>query len=169
MSASFLQTFNRLKIVHCMCPHCDSIVRVSDLHLRSSERSEKTWLDAYDSKKRNLEKKEEDFEKKKIELRQRAQQRGRKKVPELINRSLAKGFLRLNYNPYDVKSILHPIDFVAFRGMSAGHVEDVTLLSRRTAAPRLRGIHEKIADAVRKKSYDWKILHVAHDGQVEFI
>ena len=74
----------------------------------------------------------------------------------------------MRYNPYDVKAILHPIDFVSFRGMEQGDVTDVTLLSRKLSSPKLEKIHNAIADVVKKKSYDWKVLRVSQDGQVKY-
>ena len=166
---SFLQAFNQFKIIHCMCPHCDSIVRVSELQLRASEKAEKTWLDSYISKEKNIQKKGGNlWMKKEAHLREEAKERGRKMVPKIINKSMDKNFLKLRYNPYDVKAILHPIDFVAFRGMEQGDVTDVTLLSRKLSSPKLEKIHNAIADVVKKKSYDWKVLRVSQDGQVKY-
>ena len=110
-----------------MCPHCDSIVRVSELQLRASEKAEKTWLDSYIYKEKMIVKKEEIFDEKEAQLREEAKERGRKMVPKIINKSIDKNFLKLRYNPYDVKAILHPIDFVAFRGMEPVSYTHLTL------------------------------------------
>ena len=48
MVQSFVEMFNQLKTVHCMCPNCDGLMRVSDLKLISKEKTEKTWLDVFD-------------------------------------------------------------------------------------------------------------------------
>jgi len=54
MATSFVQMFNQLKIIHCMCPKCDNIMRVSDLQIRSKDKVEKTWLDVYESKEKSI-------------------------------------------------------------------------------------------------------------------
>ncbi len=168
MVQSFVQMFNQLKTIHCMCPKCDNLMRVSDLQLRSKEKTEKTWLDTFDAKTKSVDKKEEKFEEEENNIREKARERGRKQVPKLINKSMNKNFTKLNYDPYDVKAILHPIDFVAFDGMNKGQVENVTLLSNKTANPHMKNLHKAIAEAINTKSYDWKILHVAQDGEVTY-
>ena len=165
---SFVNMFNQFKIIHCMCPKCDALMRISDLQLRSKEKTESTWLDMFDSKEKNVIEKEEKFADEKKEIQQKAALRGREKVPELVNKSINKKFADLNYDPYDVKAILHPIDFVVFNGMNKGQVTDVTLLSGKTENPHMQNFHSAIADAVREKRYDWKVLRVSHDGEVEY-
>ena len=64
--------------------------------------------------------------------------------------------------------ILHPIDFVAFNGMNKGQVQDVTLLSNKTNNPHIQNFHNAIAEAVKEERYDWKVLRVSQDGEVEY-
>ena len=168
MVQSFVQMFNQLKTIHCMCPRCDNLMRVSDLQLISKEKTEKTWLDILDDKTRRIDKKEEKFEEEEDNIREQARARGRKQVPKLINQSMNKSFAKLKYDPYDVKAILHPIDFVVFDGMNKGQVEDVTLISNKTTNSYMKSLHKAIAEAVKTKSYDWKVLHVAQDGEVTY-
>ena len=168
MVQSFVDMFNQLKTVHCMCPNCDNLMRVSDLKLISKEKTDKTWLDTLDVKTKKIDTKEEKFAEEEGKIREESRKRGREQVPKLINQSLNKNFLKLKYDPYDVKAILHPIDFVAFDGMNEGQVNNVTLLSNKTKNPHLQNIHKAIAEAVKTKSYDWKILHVAEDGVVTY-
>ena len=46
-----LDIFNKFKTILCMCPNCSSLLRLSELHLRSKTPSPTTWLDEYDVKK----------------------------------------------------------------------------------------------------------------------
>lgn len=168
MVQSFVDMFNQLKTVHCMCPNCDGLMRVSDLKLISKEKTEKTWLDTLDTKTKQIDSKEDKFAEEENNIREESRKRGREQVPKLINKSLNKNFLKLKYDPYDVKAILHPVDFVAFKGMNEGQVENVTLLSNKNASPHMQSIHRAIAEAIKTKSYDWKVLHVAEDGEVTY-
>jgi predicted Holliday junction resolvase-like endonuclease len=151
-----------------MCPKCDNLMRVSDLQLISKEKTGKTWLDILDAKTKKIDYKEEKFKEEEENIREQARERGRKQVPKLINESINKNFAKLNYNPYDVKAILHPIDFVVFDGMNKGQVEDVALISNKTTNPHMNNLHKAIAKAVKTKSYDWKTLHVAQDGEITY-
>ena len=168
MVQSFLDMFNQLRAIHCMCPNCDNLMRVSDLKLHSKEKTEKTWLDMLDEKGKKITKKEEKFAEEENSIREKSREKGRQQVPKLINKSLNKNFAELKYDPYDVKAILHPIDFVAFDGMNKGQVDNVALLSNKTTNPHMQSLHKAIADAVKTKSYDWKVLHVSQDGTVEY-
>ncbi len=168
MEESFVEMFNRLKIIHCMCPNCDNIMRTSDLKLFSKEKTEKTWLDTYDAKTKRLDKNEDKFAEEERKIREESRQRGREQVPKLVNQALNKNFLKLKYDPYDVKAILHPVDFVVFDGMNRGQVDHVALLSNKTANPHLQRLHKAIADVINAKSYSWKVLHVAEDGAVTY-
>ena len=168
MAQSFVQMFNQLKTIHCMCPNYDNLMRISDLQLRSKEKTEKTWLDILDVKTKRIDKKEEKFAEEERNIREKARERGRKQVPKLINQSMNKNFAKLKYDPYDVKAILHPIDFVVFDGMNKGQVEDVTLISNKTTNPHMNNLHKAIAEAVKTKSYDWKTLHVAQEGEITY-
>ena len=151
-----------------MCPHCDGLMRVSDLNLQSKEKADKTWLDTFDAKTKKLDTKEDKFAEEESKIREESRKRGREQVPKLVNKSLDKNFLKLKYDPYDIKAILHPIDFVAFDGMNKGQVNNVTLLSNKTTNPHLQDIHKAIAEAINTKSYDWKVLHVGEDGEITY-
>lgn len=168
MALSFEQMFNQMKIVHCMCPKCNDIMRVSDLRLSSSAKTEKTWRDMFDVEIKNLINKKVEFEEKKKQMQEEARERGRKQVPKIVNKILKKNFAKLGYSPYDIKSILHPIDFVTFDGMKKDQIEKVVLLSDKTANPHLQGIHDMIAEAVKNKLYDWQILRLSNDGGVKY-
>ena len=46
---SLLKTFQQFKSVLCVCPHCSSLLRLSDLrNLRTKLPAPKTWLDEYE-------------------------------------------------------------------------------------------------------------------------
>ena len=59
--SSFIDMFTNMKTVLCMCPNCNKLMRLSDLHLRSEGEAEKTWLDKHDSKIDTFEIKEKEF------------------------------------------------------------------------------------------------------------
>ncbi len=40
-------------------------------------------------------------------------------------------FKDLTYDPYDIKAMMHSVDFIVFDGMNAKDMKSVTLLSRR--------------------------------------
>jgi len=83
-----LDAFQSFRRILCICPHCGEMVRFSDLHLRYLGKVPKTWLDDYESKLLAQTKKEEAFEEEKEKIREASIERGRKKVPQLVQKCL---------------------------------------------------------------------------------
>lgn len=100
--------------------------------------------------------------------REKAAERGRAKVPEIVRQSMDTQFAKLSYDPYDIKPLLHPVEFVVFNGMNNGDINNVILLSRISSNPGLQNLQKAVAKAIDDKLYDWKVARVSLDGGVEF-
>ena len=71
------------------------------------------------------------------------------------------------YNPYDIKALLHPVDFVAFDGLNEKkQVDDIVFLSKKTKDKELNQVRKSIKDTVDDENYDWKIARVSIDGKI---
>jgi len=163
-----LDVFQSFRKILCVCPCCGEIVRMSDLHLKYSGESPKTWLDEYELQLLAMEEKEQVFEAKEEELRKKAIERGRNKVPILVKNCLCPEFKRLEYDPYDIKAIMDPVDFVVFDGLNVGkQVQSVTFLAKITN-PQMRRVTNSIKTTVSKGSYDWKVARITTKGKVEY-
>jgi len=136
--------------------------------LRSKEKAPRTWLDDYEMTSQKLQKQENEFEEKEGEIRERATERGRAQVPEIIRKSMDNQFAKLSYDPYDIKALLHPVEFVVFDGMNKGELDNITLLSRLSTNSNLQNLQNAVTKAVDEKLYDWKVVRVSLDGDVEF-
>ena len=112
--------------------------------------------------------KEGKFAEEERKIRDEAAERGRAKVPQLVRQSMDSQFAKLDYDPYDIKALLHPVEFVVFNGMNSGELNNVVLLSRNTSNPNLQTLHKSVAKAVENKKYEWKIARVDLEGNVEF-
>lgn len=168
MAFDILDAFQSFRTILCICPHCNEIHRLSDLRLQYEGKAPLTWLDTLDAKSRALDSKEERFDEKEKELRDAAAERGRKKVSKIINKSMVKELASLNLNPYDIKAIMHPVDYVVFKGMNDDDLKDVLFLSKKTSAPSLEAARRQVKDAVQEKNYDWKTARVSTDGKIEY-
>lgn len=164
-----LPIFQSFKTILCVCPRCGSIHRLSDLHLKYRGVTPKTWLDEYEAKLSLLEKREEKFEEKEREIREKAAEKGRQQVLKIIRKSLYSEFAMLPYNPYDIKALLHPIDFVIFDGLNDSEkLKSILFLTRRTQCVELVKIRRSIEHAIDKENYDWKIARIFTNGKVKF-
>jgi predicted Holliday junction resolvase-like endonuclease len=141
---------------------------MSDLHLKYSGKSPKTWLDKFELQLLSLQEKEEAFEAKEAEMRQKAIERGRTKVPLIIKNCLCPEFKKLEYDPYDIKAVMDPVDFVVFDGLNAGkEVQSITFLSRRPT-PAMRTVADSIKKTIDRGKYDWKVARITMAGKVNF-
>lgn len=145
------------------------MIRLSDLQLKYSGKAPKTWLDRYDSNLLKLEKREERFEENESKIRAKSIERGRKKVPVMIKNCLSPEFKNLSFDPYDIKALMHPVDFVVFNGLNHGKkVDDVTFLSRTPGTETQTQILNTIKETIAQKNYDWKVARITIDGEVGF-
>jgi predicted Holliday junction resolvase-like endonuclease len=163
-----IDAFQSLRKILCICPCCGELVRVSDLHLQYKGKVAKTWLDIYELDLVSLQTKEQEFEEKEDELREKAIERGRAKVPKIVNTCLCNDFKKLSYDPYDMKPVMNPVDFVVFDGLNEGKaVKDITFLTR-TPCIAMRPMIESLKAAVDKENYDWKVARITTAGKVNF-
>ena len=165
---TFLETFHQFKVVICVCPKCRSLSRLSDLRLSSKEKVPKTWLDDYDAAKQKIEDRKADFDEKEGLIRKEAIERGRAQVPKIVKKSMINQFTKLNYDPYDIKPILYPVEFVIFNGMNKGDLKNISLLSRKSKSPIIQNLQENVAEVIDKKKYDWKLLRVSIEGDIAY-
>lgn len=169
MVNNMLALFRAFRAILCICPHCNEIQRLSDLRLKYPGKAEKTWLDLYDSKVRTMERKELSFEEKEKELREQANERGRKQVPVILKKLIHTELTTLPYDPYDIKALLHPVDFVVFDGMNGKpSLNEIAFLSRKTGNGTLAEVRSSIKTAIGKGSYNWQVARVDTDGNVTY-
>ena len=89
-------------------------------------------------------------------------------VPKMICRCIDKDIARFKYNPYDIKALLHPVDFVVFNGLNdKKELEDITFLSRKTQNNVLNRIRGSLESAIDKEKYEWHVARVSIEGKVE--
>jgi len=143
-------------------------MRLSDLRLKYKGKAPRTWLDTYDTKLKRLQIQEEQFDEEESKIREAAHERARKKVPRLICKCIDKGIARFKYNPYDIKILLHPVDFVVFNGLNDGKkLKDITFLSKGTKDPSLSQIRNSLITALDNERYDWHVARVSVEGNIE--
>jgi predicted Holliday junction resolvase-like endonuclease len=163
-----IDAFQDFRKILCVCPCCGELVRVSDLHLQYKGKVAKTWLDNYELDLVSIAEKEQKFEERAEDLRQKSIERGRAKVPKLVKECLCDDFKTLSYDPYDVKAVMDPIDFVVFDGLNEGkNVRKVTFLTRKPSAI-MRPVIESLKKTVDNGNYDWKVARISTEGIVEF-
>jgi len=170
MKGDLLETFQSFRTIYCICPCCNNLMRLSDINLHYAGEAPETWLDKYEKKVLVLQKKEEKFQEKEKEMREKAKQKGRAQVPDLVRQCFDKNLAKLPYDPYDIKPIWHPIDFVIFNGLNkinekkSDVIEDIVFLSKKVKDKELNELRKTIKDTVEDEKYDWKVARVTDKG-----
>ena len=77
-------------------------------------------------------------------------------------------FAKLKYNPYDIKALLHPVDFVVFDGLQdKENLQNIVFLSKAVNNEQLNGLRNSIQKTVEEKRYNWQVARVSIDGKIE--
>ncbi len=166
---NLFEEFQEFRKILCICPCCGDLVRVSDLKLRAKGAVARTWLDDYAKRDLDLGKKEERFDDEEGKLRELAREKGRKAAEKVFNKAISPTFKALKLDPFDVKAILNPIDFVVFKGMNKkDEVSDIVMLSKQVNNPDLNKIRSQVKTAISKKKYDWQVARIDEEGGLVF-
>ena len=173
---SLLKIFQQFKSVLCICPHCSELLRLSDIqNLRTTKPAPRTWLDDYDVLNKKIERKEELIGEKEnklnsqeSDLRAKSVARGQKKVKTIVQKSLQNVSLK-KYNPYDIKPILHPVDFVIYNGNNDKQIKEIIFLSKKSEISDLRQLQESIHECVKNENYDFRETKVSNNGGIEYL
>jgi predicted Holliday junction resolvase-like endonuclease len=122
----------------------------------------------HETKLSTLEEEENLFEEHEKKLRQQATERGRHKVPSLVRKSMDSQFAKLKYDPYDIKALLHPVDFVVFDGLeNKQDIRNIVFLSKAVNNEPLNRFRDSIERITEKRDYDWRVARVSVDGKIE--
>lgn len=166
------EQFSEFRKILYVCPCCGEIKRVSELKLFvKGMAAAHTWLDTFEKKVNALDKAEERFEEKKKDIMKEATKEGQKETEKAFTKVLP---IFKNLNPYDVKSLLHPVDFVVFNGMKQNKDNDkgiktIMFLSRKTNIDVLKPLRKQVNEAVLKKNYTWQLARVNDDGGIGYV
>ena len=163
------EEFQAFRRILCICPCCGDLVRVSDLKLKGKGAIAKTWLDKHQKKEQDMAKKAEKFGEREERLREIAREKGRKEAEKVFNNAILPSFKALKLDPFDVKPILNPIDFVVFDGMNKKeNIKDVIFLSKMCKSHSLNSIRLQIKKVIADKKYDWQVARIDEAGGIIF-
>lgn len=163
------EEFQQFRRILCVCPCCGEIVRVSDLHLKTKGPDVRTWLDDFEKRSLELSQKESEFDEIEGELRDKAREKGRKEAEKAFYKAICPSLKQLKLDPYDVKPILHPVDFVVFNGMNKEEtINDIVFLSKTLDCTSLNSLRCDIKTAVTKNNYSWQVARIDTEGNITF-
>ena len=163
------EEFQEFRKILCVCPECAEIVRVSDLRLKTKGKVKKTWLDDYELRSDQMGLKEEEFNEIESKLRAAAVEKGRKKAQKVFNKAINADFRKMKLDPYDIKPILNPVDFLVFKDMnSKDTISDIVFLSKQIENPNINRLRDQVKNVIENKNYEWLVARINNTGQIKF-
>lgn len=165
--SDILKFFELGRRIFVICPDCSDLFRLSDCQLHLKRKRKEDWLDAIDREMERLDGLEQRIEEQRAELKEQASVRGRNTALRRV-RQIDKIFTPLKLNPDDAKTMMHPVDYVVFDGLTTdgNEVDRVVLLDNHQAPPQRKAVQKSIAEAVRRRRYGWQTLRVSDEGEV---
>jgi len=162
---SLFEEYQTFRKILAACP-CGEIHRVSDLQLKSkAEVKERTWLDEFELDISKLKAKQRVFDEQKEMLRRAEVEKGRKEAEKAFYKAVCPALKRLKLNPFDIKPILSPIDFIAFNGMTKENITNIQLLTREQCLS-LGPIRKQIKATIEDKKYNWQVARIDPNGNI---
>ena len=166
---TFVEEFQQLQKILCVCPCCNEIVRASDLHFKVKGKITKTWLDLYEDRVSLMERKEEKFQEREAEVREKSRERGREDAKKITNKTILPIFKEMKSDLSDVIPLLHPVDFVIFNGMCQKEkISNILFLSKKTQFEQLQKTRKQVQSAIEQKRYKWQVNRIENDGKINF-
>jgi len=167
--SEIFQDLQEFRKILCVCPCCNYFYRISDLHLKTKGRIKKTWLDSLENRYFELNKLEEEFDGKEKELRKKYRELGRKKAEQDFIKSVSPSFRKLRVNPFDIKPIFYPVDFIIFDGMEKKEdIQNVIFLSKLCGSSTINELRKQVSNVVKTQNYEWQEGKIDNEGNIEF-
>ena len=165
MTDGFTAFYKTRQSILCSCPKCFAISRLRQLIIISEGKKSRTWLDDYEDNIQKFRDKKAAFEEQESTIRDVAVQRGREQVQNMVISSLSDKVVSSKYDPYDIKPINHPIDYIIYDGMNKKSISNVIFLHQKNQ--QLAELHKSIHSTVEEKKYDWKVARISQEGKLE--
>ena len=162
------EEFQEFRKILCVCPECGEIVRVSDLRLKSKGKVKKTWLDDYEDRSLQMDKNEEEFNEIESKLREAAVEKGRKAAQKVFNKAIKADLRKLKLDPYDIKPILNPVDYIVFKDMNSKDIiSNIVFLSKQLENQNINRLRAQVKNVIEDKNYEWLVARIDNTGQIE--
>lgn len=149
--------------VFSVCPHCQSIHRLSELALSRDGSFVPDWKDAIDAETLAARREQTDLQGQEKTLRAEALRKAQTERIPLLLQKAAPTFARGGIDPRDVRILVEPTEFVEFRGYTSERPDQVVRFLH--IGPRTE-VQKSIAETVSAGNMGWKTAHVDPDGNV---
>ena len=160
--------FETQRNIFGVCPHCQTLFRLSDIKVSYKRRFSKDWFDKLQDEEDKIEEEQMRLEETLDEIRSRTIERSRRvHLPKML-RQADPVFTPLGYYPQDVKAIFDPLDFVIFDGMNLHqNVKRIVFVDEQTTNREIRRVQSSIERAICKDRYEFQSVRLTKTGQIQ--
>lgn len=169
MNTHLKKLFSLRRKVFCSCS-CGEVFRLSDTEIvERNARIPRDWLSKLEFDIQQLERKKEKLEDR-FEIRREeiliAERRKAQSLCQRAVRNVVPNFYKLRINAQDIKSLLHPIRFVAFDGLTRRAVTRITFLDTPGENREHERVQGEIRKAIQKGNVTWSTYRIDDRGGV---
>jgi predicted Holliday junction resolvase-like endonuclease len=166
--SSIVRFFETQRNIFGICPHCQTLFRLSELKISYRRRFAKDWYDRLLEQQEKIEDEQATIRDTLDEIREKAVERTRKRLLPQMLMQADPIFTPLGYYPQDVKAIFDPIDFAIFDGMNREEiVRRVVFMDERTTDERIREIQSSMERAIQRGKYGFQSVRLTKTGQFQ--
>ena len=161
-----VELFQDFQRIFGLCPCCGEPFRLSDAGLYFKAPPPPSPWDELDVLRDRLVRAQERLANDEDRLREQARTDGQLEIQRRL-RSLTGYFRRRRIDLRDVNLLFHPIDYVAFRGLSEGRCTSVEFLDHEPDTARHEKLQRSIDTAIRAGNVEWLTMRITDDGSVK--
>jgi predicted Holliday junction resolvase-like endonuclease len=75
----------------------------------------------------------------------------------------------MKLDPYDIKLILNPVDFLVFNDMnSKDTISYIVFLSRQIDNPNINRLRVQVKSVIEGNNYEWMVVRIDNVDHIEF-
>jgi predicted Holliday junction resolvase-like endonuclease len=149
-----------------VCPHCTTLFRLVDIQISYNSEYVPDWLDRIEKKQEELQGKMDDLESREREMRDKAINKAtQRELPKRLKK-IIPSLIDSGFNPQDVKTLFHPVDFVVFDGMNARGVDRIVFLDHSDVDGNRRTQQQMIKGVIQTQNYHWATIRISGGGEV---
>lgn len=160
-----VQLLQDLQRIFGFCPCCGEPFRLSEATLFHKAPPPRTPWDELAAERQKLARAEERLFDQTERLRDKAKEAGRKEMERRL-RSLTAFFRKQRIEIRDIRLLFHPVDYVAFRGLSDGSCTAVEFIDREATTNAHAALQRSIEHCIRAGNFKWITMRIADDGRI---
>lgn len=167
MTRNLAGLFGELGRILCVCPCCGELFYLLEARPYLTGKRPRSVVDRLRAEEEKIDGEESELFLQESALREAAAEAGLKTAKRLLKK-IDPVFSGAGYDLQDVKVIFNPVTYIVFDGLANNRLKNIALLVRPPDASATEQVMRSIRRIVEKGNFEFKTLHVDHEGHVVF-